>query len=420
MRAKAVRLYGANDLRLEEFDLPSIKRNEILAKVVSDSLCMSSFKASNQGSNHKRVPDDIDQNPIIIGHEFCGEIIEVGDEWKDNFFSGQKFAIQPALNDPNGPVGLLSAPGYSYPFIGGDAQYVIIPPEVMQNGCLLPFEGEAFYLGSLAEPISCVAGACHANYHTKQGSYDHEMGIVEDGALALLAGVGPMGLAAIDYIFHCDRKPKFMLVTDIDQERLNRAESIYSKERALAQGIEIKYINSAKVDSSYLKSISPENGYNDVFVFAPVASLIEQADEILALDGCLNFFAGPSDPTFSASMNFYDIHYSATHVVATSGGNTNDLKEALDLMSNEGVDPSALITHVGGLNAVPETTLNLPNVPGGKKLIYTHIDFPLTALDEFKNNDGELYKQLGMLIDQNNGLWSPKAEKYLLENAPKI
>ena len=185
MRAKAVRLYGANDLSLEQFDLTSIKRNEILAKVVSDSLCMSSFKASNQGSSHKRVPDDIDQNPIIIGHEFCGEIIEVGDEWKDNFFSGQKFAIQPALNDPNGPVGLLSAPGYSYPFIGGDAQYVIIPPEVMQNGCLLPFEGEAFYLGSLAEPISCVAGACHANYHTKQGSYDHEMGIVEDGALAL-------------------------------------------------------------------------------------------------------------------------------------------------------------------------------------------------------------------------------------------
>ena len=107
-------------------------------------------------------------------------------------------------------------------------------------------------------------------------------------------------------------------------------------------------------------------------------------------------------------------------MVATSGGNTNDLKEALDLMSNGGVDPSALITHVGGLNAVPETTLNLPNVPGGKKLIYTHIDFPLTALDEFKNNDGELYKQLGMLIDQNNGLWSPKAEKCLLENAPKI
>ena len=65
---------------------------------------------------------------------------------------------------------------------------------------------------------------------TKQGSYDHEMGIVEDFALALLAGVGPMGLAAIDYIFHCDRKPKFMLVTDIDQERLDRQKYIFERE----------------------------------------------------------------------------------------------------------------------------------------------------------------------------------------------
>ncbi len=421
MKTKAVRLHGANDLRMDEFVLPPIKEDEILAKVISDSLCMSSFKASNQGVNHKRIPDDIDKNPIIIGHEFCGEIMEVGNKWKSNFYSGQKFAIQPALNDPSGPVGILSAPGYSYPFIGGDSQFIIIPAEVMENGCLLPFEGEAFYLGSLAEPISCVAGACHANYHTKQGSYSHDMGIVEGGALALLAGVGPMGLAAIDYIFHCNRRPKFMIVTDIDQERLNRAESIYSKERATEQGIEINYINSKKVDSGFLKSISPEKkGYDDVFVFAPVASLIEQADEILNFDGCLNFFAGPSNPKFSASMNFYDIHYGATHLVATSGGNTDDLKEALDLMANGGVDPSALITHVGGLNAVSKTTLNLPSVPGGKKLIYTHIDFPLTALDEFKNGDGELFNKLSKIIDQNNGLWSPKAEQYLLKNAPSI
>ena len=82
---------------------------------------------------------------------------------------------------------------------------------------------------------------------------------------------------------------------------------------------EIKELFFQRTKNISLKSISPENGYNDVFVFAPVASLIEQADEILAHDGCLNFFAGPSDPKFSASMNFYDIHYSATHVVATSG-----------------------------------------------------------------------------------------------------
>ena len=113
MKTKAVRLYGEKDLRLEEFDLPAIKDTEILAKIVSDSICMSSYKAATQGTKHKRIPDDVTEEPIIIGHEFCGEIVEVGAKWANQFKAGQKFSIQPALVDENGPVGVLSAPGYS-------------------------------------------------------------------------------------------------------------------------------------------------------------------------------------------------------------------------------------------------------------------------------------------------------------------
>ncbi|GAJ02175.1 unnamed protein product, partial [marine sediment metagenome] len=102
MKTKAVRLYGKNDLRLEEFELPVIKDNEILAHIISDSLCMSSYKAVVQGANHKRVPTDVADNPIIIGHEFCGEIIEVGKKWRYKFKSGQKFAIQPAVRANSG------------------------------------------------------------------------------------------------------------------------------------------------------------------------------------------------------------------------------------------------------------------------------------------------------------------------------
>ena len=78
MKTKAVRLYGKNDLRLEAFELPKIKDDEILAKVISDSICMSSYKAAQQGADHKRVPKDVATNPIIIGHEFCGRILKVG------------------------------------------------------------------------------------------------------------------------------------------------------------------------------------------------------------------------------------------------------------------------------------------------------------------------------------------------------
>ena len=408
---------------MEEFELPQLRDNEILAKVVSDSLCMSSYKASSQGTDHKRIPDDVAENPIIIGHEFAGELVEVGSKWAHKFKAGDKFSIQPALYYEDGPVGILSAPGYSYKFIGGDATYVIIPNEVMARDCLLAYQGEGYYPASLAEPLSCVIGAMHANYHTTPGSYKHSMEIVDGGKMAILAGVGPMGLAAINYVLRReDRKPSLLVVTDVDQTRLDRAASIYTVEFAASRGIDLKYINTGKMGNpaEELKMISGDSGYDDVFVFAPVKPVVEQGDAILAFDGCLNFFAGPSDPNFSAMFNFYNVHYSYTHIVGTSGGNNDDMVEALDIMS-KGLDPAGLITHIGGLNAVIEATNHLPEIPGGKKLIYTHIDMPLTPISDFaKMGETNLvFKTLAEICDKNLGLWSVEAEAFLLANMTK-
>ena len=413
MKTKAVRLYGKSDLRMEEFELPKLGKDEILAKVISDSLCMSSYKSATQGADHKRVPNDVDVNPTIIGHEFCGEIVEVGEKWAGEFKAGVQFSIQPALNYK----GSHDAPGYSYRFIGGDATYIIIPNEVMEMNCLLPYTGDAFFKGSLAEPMSCVIGAFHANYHIQQGSYVHEMGIVEGGVTALLAGVGPMGLAAIDYAINCDRKPGKLIVTDIDKVRLDRAATLYTVADAKKNGLELFYVNTGEMANPIegLLELSPD-GFDDVFVFAPVPPVIEQADGILAKDGCLNFFAGPSNPQFKATMNFYNVHYAGTHIVGTSGGNNDDLTEALKMLSEGSINPAAMVTHIGGLNCVADTTLRLPKIPGGKKLIYTHIELELTAIDDFETlgKENALFAKLAKIVKANNGLWSSEAEKVLL------
>lgn len=418
MISKGVRLYGKRDLRIEEFELPPIGEDEILAKVVSDSLCMSSYKAAIQGKDHKRIPNDVAENPVIIGHEFAGEIIEVGSRWSKEFKPGDKFAIQPALNYPDGPVGILGAPGYSYPYLGGNATYVIIPKEVMEMGCLLVYKGPGYYPASMAEPYSCVIGAMHANYHIKPGTYVHDMEIVDGGKMAILAGVGPMGLAAISYVINRkDRKPSLLVVTDIDQERLNRAEQLYSPALARERGIELHYVNTAGYSdpTAHIKGLNGGEGYNDVFVFAPVAQVIEQADKLLAFDACMNFFAGPADPDFSAKLNFYNVHYAFTHIVGTSGGNTDDIKESLEMME-DGMDTSGLITHIGGLDAVPEASLNLPDIPGGKKLIYNHLEMPLTAIADFRKlgDMNPLFAKLADICDRHNGLWSVEAEEVLL------
>ncbi|MBE6376144.1 MAG: L-sorbose 1-phosphate reductase [Lentisphaerae bacterium] len=413
MKTTAVRLYGKEDLRLETFDLPEISDSEILAKITSDSICMSSFKAAEQGAAHKRVPDDVAENPIIIGHEFCGEIVQVGAKWQDQFKAGQRFAIQPAMNYK----GSLAAPGYSYKYIGGDATYIIIPEEVMLTGCLLPYNGEAFFYGSVAEPVSCVIGAFHAQYHTTNGSYEHKMGIVEGGKMAILAGVGPMGLGAVDYAIHGPRRPKLLVVTDIDDDRLARAASLYTVEDAKANGVELVYLNTGNGDPvARMMEISGNTGYDDVMCFAPVRPVVEQGDKILGKDGCLNFFAGPLDPQFKAEFNFYNVHYASTHIVGTSGGNTDDMKEALSLMEQGKINPACMITHVGGMDAVIETTLNLPKIKGGKKLIYTGINMPLTAIADFaeKGKTDPFFAELAEIVARHNMLWNAEAEKALL------
>jgi threonine dehydrogenase-like Zn-dependent dehydrogenase len=424
MKTKAVRIYGKDDLRLEEFDLPALRENEIMAHVICDSICMSSYKAAKQGPYHKRIPRDIAQNPTIIGHEFSGEIVEVGSKWKNNFKPGMKFAIQPAINYTDGPVGVVSAPGYSYRYIGGDATYVIIPNEVMELNCLLPYTGKGYYPGALAEPLSCVIGALHASYHTHPGSYVHQMGIVEGGNMALLAGAGPMGLAAINYaINRKDRKPGLLVVTDINQARLDRAAFLFSPGEAARKGIKLHYLNTGECEDPVktMLEMSGGKGYNDVFIFAPVASVIEQGDAILAFNGCLNFFAGPGNAEFSAPVNFYNVHYNFTHIVGTSGGNNKDMEEALAMMS-EDLDPAGLVTHIGGLDAVIETTLHLPEIPGGKKLIYTNISMPLTAIADFeaRGNTDPVFKELARLVTNNKGLWCAEAEEYLISNARPI
>ena len=212
-------------------------------------------------------------------------------------------------------------------------------------------------------------------------------------------------------------------MTDIDQARLDRAATLYTKEFAASKGIELHYVNTGAVENPVetLRELSGGTGYDEVVVMAPVPSVVEQGDDILGHDGCLNFFSGPGRSDFKAPFNFYNVHYASTHVVGTSGGNTDDMKEALQMMG-EGLDPAGLVTHIGGLNVVPETTLNLPSIKGGKKLIYTHVEMPLTAIADFeeKGRTNPVYAELDRLCKAHNGLWNIEAEEYLLSHASEL
>lgn len=417
MKTKAVRLYNAMDLRLEEFELPEISEDEVLIRVVTDSLCASTYKAVKQGTMHKRVPPDIAENPIIIGHEMCGEILQVGEELKDRWKVGQKIVIQPALKLESG-----YDPGYSYPYIGGSATYAVVPRIVLERNCMIPYDGDGFFKGSLVESLACVYRGYLGFYHTDYTNYVRTDGAKVGGRIAILGGAGPMGIGAVD-LASGYANVKQIVVTDLNQDRLDYAASKCTAEEAERRGCELIYLNTSGVEDPVAKLLEiSEGGFDDVFVMVPVPALFSMAEKICREDGCVNFFAGPPVHDLQGSLNLYRVHYDGIHVVGTAGSIPQDMIDVIKLIEEDKINPGTLVSHICGLNEVIDTLMAMETPNGAKKVCYTNLNLPLIAIDELDlwAEKDPLYKELAAIVKRNGGLWCAEAEEYLLSNAPKI
>ena len=417
MKTKAVRLYGANDIRLEEFELPAITEDEVLIRVVSDSVCASTYKAIKQGPAHKRVPNDVAKNPVIIGHEMCGQILQVGKNLQNDWSVGQKIVIQPALKLPTG-----YDPGYSYPYIGGNTQYAVVPRIVLERGCLLKYEGDSYFKGSLVESLGCIIRGYKGLYHTDYTNYVRTDGAKQGGRIAILGGAGPMGIGSVELALGY-AGVKQVIVTDLSQDRLDFAAQKCSPEKAAKLSIDLRYVNTSGVEdpTKLLLDIS-EGGFDDVFVMVPVAALFTMAEAICREDGCINFFAGPTVHDLPGSLNLYRVHYDGIHVVGTAGSIPEDMTDIIMLIEEKKFNPGALVSHFLGLNAVSDTLFAMEKPSGAKKVCYNELNLPLIAiadLPELGKTD-PMYKVLAEIVERNDGLWCGEAEEYLLAHAPRL
>ena len=417
MKTKAVRMYGANDIRLEEFELPAITEEEVLIRVVSDSVCASTYKAVKQGSAHKRVPNDIAENPVIIGHEMCGEIVEVGSSLKNEWKVGQKVVIQPALKLPTG-----YDPGYSYPYIGGNTQYAVVPKVVLERGCLLPYNGDSYFAGSLAEALGCCIRGYKGFYHTDYTNYVRTDGTKKGGKIAILGGAGPMGIGCVELATGYAGVSQ-VVVTDLSQDRLDYAAQKCSVQAAAEKGVDLRYVNTSGMEDPARELIEISGGgFDDVFVMVPVPGLFNMAERIACEDGCINFFAGPVVHDLQGSLNLYRVHYDGIHVVGTAGSIPEDMTDIITLIEEKKINPGAVVSHILGLNAVSETLYAMEKPSGAKKVCYNELDLPLIAIADLEEQgkDNDLYAKLAQIVKNNNGLWCAEAESYLLANAPRL
>ncbi len=120
------------------------------------------------------------------------------------------------------------------------------------------------------------------------------------------------------------------MVTEVSEDKIARAKEMIPEDQAKKNGVELLYVNTAAMEDPIeeLLAITEGHGYDDVFVYVPIRQVAEMGDKLLAFDGCMNFFAGPTDNQFKAEINLYNAHYTSTHILGTTGGNNDDLIEA--------------------------------------------------------------------------------------------
>jgi len=157
-------LYGAGienvgkDGQAEAFSVPEPAENQMLVRIDSVGMCFSDTKVLRQGRKHPKLYNrDLTKEPGRLGHEVALTVIKVGEKLQDDYYPGQRLAVQPDIFQN----GKSTAYGYTIP--GGLIQYQLIGPEVLDTdagACLLPIEGEISYAAaSLLEPWGCVLAA---------------------------------------------------------------------------------------------------------------------------------------------------------------------------------------------------------------------------------------------------------------------
>ncbi len=257
-------------------------------------------------------------------------------------------------------------------------------------------------------------------YHTNKQDRAPILGIKKGGNVLILGGCGPMGLCAIEYALMAGNTPQRIVVTDVDAARIHRAKKLISPDFAQKKGVELHYINPTKNTNIYqdLLTISQGKGYDDIFVYAPSKELVELGDSLMGFDGCMNFFAGSPHKDFTANINLYNCHYTSSRIVCSTGGNVQDLKDALALSAKGTLRPAIMISHICGLDAVAKTTAALPHICVGKVLSYPPIHMPLTAIADFEElgKKDPLFAKLHLSVAAHNGLWNAEAEAILLKH----
>jgi L-iditol 2-dehydrogenase len=323
---RAALLYGVKDLRIEDVAPPRVGAGEVLVRVKGATTCGTDLKIFQRGYVEKVI-----KLPTIFGHEWAGEVVQVGDglDWPRKGMRIRAGNSAPCLRCTMCQRGKFNLCENMMWLWGAYAEYIKVPARmVLLNTQEIP-EQVSFFEAAVTEPLACVL-------------HGVEQAGVGLGDTVAIIGAGPIGLL---HLLTAKRMGAGKaIVIDVVNERLEVAAKLGADET----------INGAKEDV-VLSVRRATGGYGADVVIEAIGSPAtwEQALKLASKGGVVLEFGGCPTGT-EIKVNAEQIHYGEMTVMGTFHTTPLHFRRALKLIASKTIDVRPLITREMKLEDIHE------------------------------------------------------------------
>lgn len=344
---KAARMYGKNDIRVEECPIPVIGEAEILLKVKAAAICGTDLRMLQNGDS--RISE---ANPRILGHEISGIIEQIGNKIK-GYEKGMHISLAPNMGCGicehciEGNTHLCHRfKAFGINIDGGFAEYMRIPAEAVRQGNLMVLNRSMdFSQAAILEPLSCVLNG-QSRVHIQMND------------TVLVIGAGPIGL--MHTLLAKAKGAAKIFVRDLSEERMRQCKEIN------------EFVCPVHGDNLKERILKLTNGRGvDVCIVAcPSAKAQSESLELMAMNGRILFFGGLPQGNDKVFLSSNYIHYKQLGIFGSTRANIKQYREAAEMVENGYIRLDKIISRTYSLEHIQEALEYAASTQGLKTVIF--------------------------------------------------
>lgn len=332
---------GVGNIELQNISIPDISPNEVLIKVKYCGIC---------GTDLHIYHDTYDYNaPVVLGHEFSGEIVKIGSE-VDNFQEGDKVTVLPSTGYTCRRCDYCKKGYYMLcpkrkslgsGLNGGFTQFVSVREDMVYK---LP-NNVSMKEAALAEPLACTVQAIE------------ELATIHIGDWVLVSGPGPIGLLCVSLLVS---KGCNVIVTGTTADK---------KRFSIAKQLGAQYTMNAEKESlqEIIDSLTNGNGVDVVLECSGARPAIKAGLQALKKQGKY-IQVGIFENQIELDMNI--ITYKQLQVFGSYAHSIKSWEKVQRLLSHKQLNLAPIITNIMPLSAWERAFALCESKSCGKILLY--------------------------------------------------